>query len=268
MENIMIGSRIKELRKARGMTQEQLAERVGISFQAVSKWENNIALPDITLVPKLAQIFGVSTDTLFAYDREKIREEIDQYVHRSWSLRETDPEEGRRVLEEGLQKYPENDLLLENLLYVLNYSEAPDETIGVASKLIEITTDSGIRYDALRFLAYAYHAKGETENAVAALEQIPELYFTKLSELTFVLSGRPKFEAAQKQKAVSIEILLQMMQKIAECYAADGEKGKAAQETERALALLRILSDGEDKNGYYSNYIAFFEKRLNALRTG
>ena len=266
MENLMIGNRIKELRKARGMTQEQLAERIGISFQAVSKWENNVALPDITLVPRMAQIFGVSIDDLFAYDREKIREEIDRYVHRSWSLRETDPKEGRRILEEGLQKYPGNDLLLENLLYVLNYSENPDETIEVASKLIDITTDSGIRYDALRFLAYAYHAKGETENAVAALEQIPELYFTKLSELAFVLSGRPKFEAARKQKAVSTDILLQMMQKIAECYETEGKTEEAVAETERALALLRILSSGEGKNGYYSNYIAFFEKRLNRLK--
>ena len=47
-----IGNKIRELRKQRGITQEQLAESIGISFQAVSKWENNIALPDITLVPK------------------------------------------------------------------------------------------------------------------------------------------------------------------------------------------------------------------------
>ena len=52
--NITIGNKIKELRKNKGITQEQLAENIGISFQAVSKWENNIALPDITLVPALA----------------------------------------------------------------------------------------------------------------------------------------------------------------------------------------------------------------------
>ena len=46
-----IGNKIKELRKQRGVTQEQLADSIGVSFQAVSKWENNIALPDITLVP-------------------------------------------------------------------------------------------------------------------------------------------------------------------------------------------------------------------------
>ena len=60
-----IGNKIRELRKQRGITQEQLAESIGISFQAVSKWENNIALPDITLVPVLASYFGVSMDELF-----------------------------------------------------------------------------------------------------------------------------------------------------------------------------------------------------------
>ena len=59
-----IGTNIKKLRKLRGITQEQLAESIGISFQAVSKWENNIALPDITLAPVLASYFGVSMDEL------------------------------------------------------------------------------------------------------------------------------------------------------------------------------------------------------------
>ncbi len=66
---LQIGNRIRELRKVSGMTQEQLAELIGISFQAVSKWENNIALQDISLVPTFARIFGVTTDELFAMTR-------------------------------------------------------------------------------------------------------------------------------------------------------------------------------------------------------
>ena len=56
---VNIGNKIRELRKQRGITQEQLANRIGVSFQAVSKWENNIALPDIALAPVLASYFGV-----------------------------------------------------------------------------------------------------------------------------------------------------------------------------------------------------------------
>ena len=59
-----IGSRIKQLRKSRGMTQDRLAEQLGVSAQAVSKWENDISSPDISLLPKLAEIFQVTTDSL------------------------------------------------------------------------------------------------------------------------------------------------------------------------------------------------------------
>ncbi len=59
-----LGKRIAQLRKEKGLTQEQLAEKVGVSAQAVSKWENDISCPDITLLPLLADILGVTVDEL------------------------------------------------------------------------------------------------------------------------------------------------------------------------------------------------------------
>lgn len=150
-----IGNKIKELRKARGITQEELANSIGVSFQAISKWENNIALPDITLTPKLASYFGVSMDELFDFSLQKIQDEILKITDEACKFREINPQESRKILEEGLQKYPENEILLNNLLYVLNYSENPDETIKIASNLIDKAKSNDTKYDALRFLAYA-----------------------------------------------------------------------------------------------------------------
>ena len=59
-----IGKRIVGYRKAMGLTQDQLAEKLGVTAQAVSKWENDQSCPDITMLPKLAEIFGVTTDAL------------------------------------------------------------------------------------------------------------------------------------------------------------------------------------------------------------
>lgn len=59
-----MGSRIAANRKRLGLTQDQLAEQMGVSPQAVSKWENDLSCPDISALPKLAEIFGVSTDEL------------------------------------------------------------------------------------------------------------------------------------------------------------------------------------------------------------
>ena len=262
---IRIGNKIRELRKKHRLTQEQLADNIGVSFQAVSKWENDIALPDISLIPVIANYFGVSTDEVLCYDSTEKDNEIKNLVDKSYEFRETDPEEGRRILEAGLKKYPDNDILLNNLLYVINYSEYPDETISLASRLIDKTNCFEVKYDALRFLAYAYNAKGDSQSAVAALEQIPEIYFTKLSEMAFILDGKLKYEAAEKQKWISFETLIQMMWKIAEYYLSEGEKEKAVEETERALKLLAAL-EGEEKIGRFDNYVEYYKKKIEEMK--
>ena len=60
-----LGKKIRQLRFRAGLTQEQLADKLGVGAQAVSKWENTVAMPDITLLPCLAEIFGVTIDDLF-----------------------------------------------------------------------------------------------------------------------------------------------------------------------------------------------------------
>ena len=68
--NIKIGEIIKKLRRERDVTQEKLADYLGISYQAVSKWENGTALPDITLVVPIANFFDVSADELFSLNAQ------------------------------------------------------------------------------------------------------------------------------------------------------------------------------------------------------
>lgn len=69
--NEVICSNIAELRKKQGLSQEELAGILGITFQAVSKWENQLSCPDISLIPKIAEIFQVSTDFLFGKEERK-----------------------------------------------------------------------------------------------------------------------------------------------------------------------------------------------------
>ncbi|MBQ3574854.1 MAG: helix-turn-helix transcriptional regulator [Clostridia bacterium] len=64
MENKTMGEMIAELRREKGMTQRDLAEKLNVSDKAVSKWERNVACPDIQNIPKLAEILGVSVDEL------------------------------------------------------------------------------------------------------------------------------------------------------------------------------------------------------------
>ena len=89
-----LGRKIKQLRYKAAMTQEQLAEKLNIGAQSVSKWENGVTMPDISLLPLLAEIFGVSIDDLFDLTNEQrfnrlenrldIEEELPQDVFREY----------------------------------------------------------------------------------------------------------------------------------------------------------------------------------------
>lgn len=69
-----LGKRIVAQRKRLGLTQDQLAERLGVTAQAVSKWENDQSCPDISMLPKLAEIFGMSTDELLGMEPKTVHE--------------------------------------------------------------------------------------------------------------------------------------------------------------------------------------------------
>ncbi len=79
-----IGKRIMKHRKRLGLTQDQLAEKLGVTAQAVSKWENNQSCPDITMIPQLADIFGITTDQLLGRTEESVvyeAEVVEDPVH-------------------------------------------------------------------------------------------------------------------------------------------------------------------------------------------
>ncbi len=198
-------------------------------------------------------------DELFDFSLAEKEKEIRKIVDNAYKYRETDPEKSRGILEEGLKIYPEDDILLNNMLYVI---VDPDETVDIASKLADRTFNNEVKYDALRFLAYAYKKKGDLKSAENAIEQIPEIYFTKLTEVAYLLDGEPKRKAAEKQKWISFENLIQMMWKLAECYEAMSETEEAIAETEKALELLRVLNHPN----FNDVYTDFFNKQIKRIK--
>ncbi len=78
--DLKIGGKILELRKARGMTQEQLAAALGVSAPAVSKWETDSSYPDITLLCPLARALGTDVDSLLAFEEELSEEALGQWM--------------------------------------------------------------------------------------------------------------------------------------------------------------------------------------------
>ncbi len=80
-----IGKKLYELRKQSGFTQDYVAEKLGVSAQAVSKWENDIACPDIMTLPNIAELYGITVDELFKNEeiQSKVKYEKSEKVNES-----------------------------------------------------------------------------------------------------------------------------------------------------------------------------------------
>ena len=104
-----VGQKIKQLRLENNLTQEELAEQLGVSFQSVSRWENSTTYPDITMLPIIANMFDVTIDYLLDMDSYKKKDEIDKILKQVDILfNEGKTKEREVILENALKKYPNN----------------------------------------------------------------------------------------------------------------------------------------------------------------
>ena len=257
---IKLGEKIKYLRKQRDISQEVLADYLGVTFQAVSKWETGAAMPDIALIPAIASFFGISTDELFDYNRLENEKKVEDICDEAYKYRESDPAKSEEILREGLKQFPGNDIILNNLLYVIDVSERTDEVISLCRSLIESTRDDTVKYDVLRILAGAYKTIGDGSRAKDTIEKIPELYFSKLGVAAELLEGEDRFEAAMGHRSVAFGDLLEMYSILADHYAALGEKDKAKIQLEIALSLYRATEQDLAAEGFRSLYEAFSQE--------
>jgi transcriptional regulator with XRE-family HTH domain len=81
--NLRIGENLKRLRREKDLTQEELAAHLGISFQAISKWERDESYPDITILPALSNYFKISIDELVGMEEIKRAEEYER-INKQW----------------------------------------------------------------------------------------------------------------------------------------------------------------------------------------
>ena len=208
---IKLGEKIKSLRKQKNISQEVFANYLGVSFQAVSKWENGNTMPDVTMIPAIASFFGISTDELFDFNLFETEKQVEAICAESWKYRNSDVAKSEEILRKGLQRYPGNDIILNNLLYTLDYQTRAEEVISICKSLITSTKDDSVKYDACRILAACYKENGQVDLIEPTLEMIPEIYFSKLELMASLLDGEESYEAAQKQKNISAEDLIDML---------------------------------------------------------
>lgn len=131
---LKMGARLAQLRRKKGLTQEQLAQRLGVSAPAVSKWETDSSYPDITLLCPLARALEVNVDTLLRFEEQLSSEDAVRQINAIVELaRREGWEAGERQLDALLRQYPKSEVLKYNAALVqdsfqLLYPEADQET--------------------------------------------------------------------------------------------------------------------------------------------
>jgi len=180
---IYFGETLKKLRKEKELTQEVLAEFLGVSFQTVSKWERNESYPDIAMLPVIAAFFGVSTDTLLGVDKAADEAKIQKYIEdyeNQWRLGHWSELSG--TLKKATVEYPgEFRLLIRYMNSLMNaQSNDRDGALAISSEFQSIydniqnyCTDDSIRLWAKRMICSHYKALGKTEEMEKILEEMP-----------------------------------------------------------------------------------------------
>ena len=261
-----IGETIKKLRKQRDMTQEQLAEYLNISPQAVSRWEINSNLPDITFIPMLANIFNVTSDTLLGIDieaKEKrilaIRDKANSYFHKSQI------NEAEKLLRDALKEYPNSYILMYSLANVLSIyiddafgadedkkKQINKEVISLCEKVIAESTDDHHRYMSIYTLCRVYISMGEKEKAALMANKLPTKALSKEYLIVETLEGKEAFKYEQEQIKEDALSLLNSMTSLICSIVDDGTKNVFNIDEQMALEhkIIDIIDILIEKGGF------------------
>ena len=261
-----IGSTIKRLRREKDITQEQLAEYLGITSRAISQWECDRTAPDISQLPSLCHIFDVSSDVLLGIDIEKNNEEIKKYLSDAAELGyQGKGAERTALLREANKKFPRDYKIMERLAdsLVCEYSRKGikeyDEVFDLCNRILAECTDSNIRYEAIDTLAIAYDYAGKKDEMIKLSTEMHRARFSYENFMVYRWEGNKAFNERQKY----IEFLLHELISMISCTSGHrGDDGTMMLSWNERKALRKLELDLIEvlfPNGDYQYFAQYAE---------
>ncbi len=175
-----IGKKIKQLRLNKGVTQESLANALGVTYQAVSRWENETTMPDITLLPQISVFFGVSIDELFEFTEKSQYERIRNMLDEKSALTDNEFESAKFFLEKQLTKESNNVEAIKLLAYLYAHRahSATARSVEYAKKALHLGDTSKSMNNILRDAYGSPHTDWNFRNR----HELIEFYCNHLKE--------------------------------------------------------------------------------------
>lgn len=261
--DINIKDTLKKLRQDKGTTQEQLAAHLGISPQAISKWERGEGLPDITLLPAIALYFGITIDELLDVGREKIAQKIKSYEAESMKLKNAGRvEDDYELWEMAYKELPSEEAVIcgrmRALSLMFNRVSEEEKKKLVSDNIVEMgeqllkSSNSHRRDCAIQELTYHYRDLGNIEMAKKYANMGGNYYVSQKNLLSHILEGEE-----------GVKIRQNIIMELSDIIAADAftMTRKASYSHEERAEICRFCIDIYRlvyKDGYYG----FFASRM------
>lgn len=270
-----MGQIIKNLRKGRGFTQEELAERLGVTYQAISKWENDSGMPDISQIVPLATLFDVSTDFLFGIKHTSETEDALKIVSSAESIKEYGKLEtylkAYDILMDGLKQYPNNYIITYhcmNLGFCLSLPEggwmyAKERADKIFSETVRhadfIISNSKSIDDILRtrqLLVYLYSANKQFNLATTEARNFPvRTDFTLYSTMAIVNEYMENYDREATYLCSDIDYSLQGFEhdvaRLGKAYYNSGNYTDSIDVYERFFAVMKAIFKDECPPPYH-----------------
>lgn len=204
---LLIGENIRRLRRERNLTQEEVAAHIGISFQAISKWERGDGYPDITMLPTLASYFDVSIEELIGMSEIEKTKKYEDFNAR-WTANNQSGlhRDNVSLMRKALKTFPNDALLLVQLSTSLEKLDGTEEekakylreSIAVQEQILRYGRDSEVRNATLYNICFAYWKNGERDKALECARQLPNLYKARENALIYFLEGEERRKVARE----------------------------------------------------------------------
>ncbi len=193
---VYLGENLKRLRKEKGLTQEKLADFLGVSFQAVSKWERGETFPDITMLPTIASFFNVTVDEMLGVGKAERERQAQAYIDNYYRLwKSGDIRKVREKMKEAITEFPGDFRLLVRYLNTLITEkntndkggfEILDEAKTIYENINEFCTEDSIRIWAKRLICTLYKRLSFVENSGIQLSDMEKI----LDEMPLMQNSR------------------------------------------------------------------------------
>lgn len=265
---------IQEKRKELGLTQEQVADYLGVSIPAVSKWENGITSPDIGLLPPLARLLKIDLNTLFCFNEDLSPQEIGLFCNELAIIARDNIAAAFEIAEEKLHEFPHNEQLLLNVAMILDslliLVRTPDVPKGEFEAKISSwysclgqSSDEKIRNSANYTRVSRYIRQEQLDTAQEVLDTIRDKHESTsalpdklmLQVSIHLKQGNAELAALELEKAVFQEItrVQCLLSNLVDAELAAGETDIAQRIAEKAKAMVELF-DLWKYGGYVGSY--------------